>query len=456
MRQHLPTSEQVVEPSKGPLGWWYRLAAPPDPSANASAAARAVARRGQLASLLLLAIIVLGVAALPIGVYTLHTNPIILPALVIGILGCGVAALFNRRGMVIVVAILLVLLLDAGYTAIVLGAPIDGPDLAIFDLFVFSELVAVSLMAPVNVFFVAVFNSCVILATLFLAPHTPALAQTLTTDAAYDVIARPVALQVIVAVVTYLFARGEERAIQRADRAEEIAALEARELDRTRQIEQGVEQILQTHVRAANGDYTARAALGQNNILWQVAVSLNNLLSRLQRSAQAEFELQRVTQEIGRLTSAIQNARAGRQPLWPAPSKTVLDPLIAELAPPRAANAGPAAPPIATGWRSNPSIPNGVSGQLGAATPRPTSGNLGRMEPSTTSPYSAPYPSAYPPAAPDRAPDRIADNRLPYGPPAQPNTYPNAQPNVYPSPNGDAWWTQLPDEEANSGWPNGR
>jgi len=442
-----------VEPSKGPLGWWYRIVAPPDPPPNASAAARAVARRGQLASLLLLAIIALGVVALPIGVYTLHSNPIVLPALAIGIVGCGIAALFNRRGMVIVVAILLVLLLDAGYTAIILGAPIDGPDLAVFDLFVFSELVAVSLMAPVNVFLVAIFNSAVILATLFLAPHTPALAHTLASSAAYDVIARPVALQIIVAVVTYLFARGEERAIQRADRAEEIAALEARELERTRQIEHGVEQLLQTHVRAANGDYTARAALGQNNILWQVAVSLNNLLSRLQRSAQAEFELQRVTQEIGRLVNAIQNTRAGRHPVWPAPSKTPLDPLIVELAP-RGTNAGPAA---VGGWRSNPSHPNPNSGQLSAAPARPTASALGRPDSAPPTPYGAPFPNAYSAAAPDYP----ADERSPFAQPSQPGAYPypqvNAQPNVYPGPADEAWWTHLPDaDDDNTRWPRER
>lgn len=431
-----------TDSSKGPLGWWYRLAAPADPPANATAQQRTLARRGRLASLLLLVIIVLGLVALPAGIYTLHTNPVLLPTLVAGILGCSVGIIINRRGLVIVVAIFLVLLLNGGFTSVSLGAPIDGPGVAVFDLFVFSELVAVALMSPINVFFVAIFNSIIISLTLLLAPHTPGLAHALASPGSYDLFTSPIALQIGVAVVTYLFARGEERAIQRADRAEEIAALEARELERTKQIEQGVEHLRQTHMRVANGDYSARAALGQNNILWQVAVSLNNLLSRLQRSAQAEYELQRVTQEIGRLTSAIQDARAGRQPLWPAPSKTSLDPLIAELAPARAANPGPVDPPIATGWRNNPpSFPNG-GGQLGA--PRPTSGNLGRMEPTTPSPFSAPYPAAYPPATPERA----ADPRSPYAAPAQPN--------VYPSPNADPWWTQLPDDQRGDGWSDGR
>ncbi len=435
MRQTV--GQPVSEPTKGPFGWWYRLAAPPDPPPNASTNERAIARRGQLASLLLLAIIALGAAALPIGAYPLNSNPAILPALIVGIVGCGVAVLLNRRGLVIVVAIFLVLLLDAGYTAIALGAPISGTDVAIFDLFVFSELVAVSLMPPVNVFIIAFFNSAVILLTLLLAPHTSDLAQTLSTSAAYDVIARPIALQVVVAVVTYLFARGEERAIKRADRAEEIATLEQRELERTRQIEQGVEQLLQTHVRAANGDYSARAALGQNNILWQVSVSLNNLLNRLQRSSQAEFELQRVSQEIGRLVTAIQSARSGRQPLWPAPSKTPLDPLILEIVP-RAETSNPGASPN-PGWRSSPSYPGAMNAPTAGAGPRGTSGNLGRLDIPPPSPYGAPpTPGAYPPAGPNRA----SEERSTYRAPANPN--------------GDPWWTDQSDNPGPAGWPNGR
>src|SRR5690349_22119005 len=46
--------------------------------------------------------------------------------------------------------------------------------------------------------------------------------------------------------------------------------------------------LFRSHVRAANGDYTARAPLGQDNLLWQIASSLNNLLSRLQRSRSEE------------------------------------------------------------------------------------------------------------------------------------------------------------------------
>ena len=42
---------------------------------------------------------------------------------------------------------------------------------------------------------------------------------------AYDVIIQPIGLQIMVAVVTYLWVRSALRAIARAERAEEVAEL---------------------------------------------------------------------------------------------------------------------------------------------------------------------------------------------------------------------------------------
>ena len=101
--------------------------------------------------------------------------------------------------------------------------------------------------------------------------------------------------------------------------------------DQKRQLDIGIQQILQTHVRAANGDYSARAPLGQDNILWQIASSLNNLLSRLQRSGQAEHQLRRTDEEIRRLAAAIDDAQAGRKPIWPAPTGTAADLILERI-----------------------------------------------------------------------------------------------------------------------------
>jgi hypothetical protein len=133
---------------------------------------------------------------------------------------------------------------------------------------------------------------------------------------AYDVIVQPVGLQIIVAVVAYLWVRSALRAIARADRAEEVAELQRRDAERTHQLETGMQQLLQTQVRAANGDLMERANLSQDNVLWQVGVSLNMLLTRLQRAgreaSRAESENQQLRGEVVRLTKALREARAGR------------------------------------------------------------------------------------------------------------------------------------------------
>lgn len=155
-----------------------------------------------------------------------------------------------------------------------------------------------------------------IIAVILFQPHTPELNMLLASGMALDVVAQPIALQIIVALVTYLWVRSAQRAIARADRAEEIAELKQREAERTHQLETGIQQLLQTQVRAANGDLMARAHLSQDNMLWQVGVSLNMLLTRLQKSgreaSRAEYENQQLRKEVARLISSVREVRADR------------------------------------------------------------------------------------------------------------------------------------------------
>jgi hypothetical protein len=111
-----------------------------------------------------------------------------------------------------------------------------------------------------------------------------------------------------------------------------MADLEHAYAAQRQQLEVGVQQILQTHVRIANGDYSARAPLTKDNVLWQIAVSLNNLVTRLrtsnQEAGQAAYELARQNDEIQRLATALRDLQANRRPVWPAPTGTAVDQLI--------------------------------------------------------------------------------------------------------------------------------
>ena len=138
---------------------------------------------------------------------------------------------------------------------------------------------------------------------------------------------------------------------------EEIMALQAAITKQKQELEDGIQQILETHVHVANGDFTTRAPLTQDHLLWQIAYSLNNLLARLQRLSQAEAELQQTKlefrQQIGstqahaqqikaelqqiyvetqHLVETLRDAKMRERPIRVYSSRTLLDPLCRELA----------------------------------------------------------------------------------------------------------------------------
>ena len=356
--------------SRGPLEWWYRLTSPADPPENASLTEREVARRGRLTSATLLIVILLLLAAYPVAF--LGPNHILAFVLLIPLSIDLVALFLNRAGKITAAGYVVVLGIEVG-----VGLSIIGPAtsiglttylLAQFDLLVQAEFVAVSLLRPRSVLWLAGLHIVLIVVGITFLPHTPEFSSMFAVNG-YEVFLRPITLQIIVAVVTYLWVTGAQQAIQRADRAEEIAALEQREIERQqreieekRQLDLGIQQILQTHVQVANGNFSARAPLGKDNVLWQIAYSLNNLLARLQGYSQmrtqlqrmqtenynlykalqstssAEHELQRTREAANRLIEALKQPRSGRIPPSSLQSGTIIDSVVMQLS-------NPAAPP---------------------------------------------------------------------------------------------------------------
>jgi hypothetical protein len=179
----------------------------------------------------------------------------------------------------------------------------------------------------VSVFPVALSNILFIIAVLALMPRTPALNMMLSSDMAYNTIVQPVSLQIVVAVVSYIWVRSALRAIARADRAEEIAQLQRREAEllrhdaeRTRQLDMGSEHLLHVLVRAANGDRAVRANLPPQHLLWRVGNALNLLLTRLRRADQTAHEIQQLREANDRLTQRAYEAKmASQQPVRTSP-----------------------------------------------------------------------------------------------------------------------------------------
>lgn len=316
----------------GLLEWWYQKAAPQEPE-NSTPQDRERVRAGRLSSILLFIMLCFGLVQVPNAFES--TNPAFTPILITAItITCGTLIL-NRLGYVTVVGITLVIVIEAAFILIVItGTPTNPNTLTAFYLIVVTELLAVSLLTPKSVFLVAACNAVFTLADIVFKPHASSLVLATPTNY-YNVIIGPIALQVTVALVTYLWVQGARLAIERAER---VAALESALAERDReaaeqkqQLELGIQQILQTHIQAANGDFNVRAPLARENVLWQVAHNLNNLLSRLQRATQFEHDLQRIEGEAVHLADVVRRAREMRRPIPASKSGTLLDPLAQEL-----------------------------------------------------------------------------------------------------------------------------
>lgn len=316
------------------VNWWLRLTSSGWDKPQVTIEEREHARRSRLASWIILGCLVADAVLGPLG--GSDTGSLI--AIVAVGIALVVACMLNRRGLVTIAAGLIVIIISVAVIEALTSEPggllVDA--LPAYDLLVVSVVVAASILPRAAAFWVAAINVALICLDFFLQTPSQGLLDDLKTYPSptlgiLSLLGRPIALQIVVATVAYLWVRGTTDAIARADRAEELAELERRQLEQRRQLELGVQQLLETHVRLANGDYSARANLTQDNQLWQVGASLNNLIVRLQRAGQAEYLYRRTEEESRRLVQAIDQARAGRRPIWPAPSGTPIDLIIERI-----------------------------------------------------------------------------------------------------------------------------
>lgn len=338
VKQVLPSRRATSEERPtGLLSMWYRLTSPRQPADSAPFQERELFRRGRTGSQISIILFLLLFVSFPAALA--GSNSLLIGILIANLFVLCLALLLNRLGQVNLAGILVVLSIMAAPTTNIVTTPggINTSALPIFSLLVLSLMCAVSFLSPVWIFVVAAINVFFTLFVFIVLPSTGELHHQLQT--AFPGIATPIVLsQVIVSIVAYIWVSGARRAILRADRAEEIAALERRELERQQseieqkqQLDTGVQQLIQTHMQVANGNFAARAPLMKENVLWQVAYSLNNLLARLQSYQQINVQQQKNQEALHYLISAIQRAKKEGEPLQVQRTGTPVDALIIEL-----------------------------------------------------------------------------------------------------------------------------
>ncbi|HEU5200173.1 MAG TPA: hypothetical protein VFU32_11080 [Ktedonobacterales bacterium] len=294
---------QQVSPQSAParfMAWWYAKSAPPQPPPEASLQKKDLARRGRIASILLLLTIGVSLCILfPSGLFqfAFSHRPFLLIISVALVIICTGMVYLNRLGLTTLVGVVLILGNTVGNCYSILGpGKVLLTNVQLFDTLAISLLFAVALLPPWGVFLTAAGNLLVTAGVLNMFPHEAAV-----TPHIANVISRAASVEVSIAVIAFLLVQIMRQAIARADRAEEIGKLQKALLkqehavaDQKRALDASILQIIDTQRLVANGDLDARVPLTQENVLWEVAGSLNNLLNRMRRGIQAEQELAQV------------------------------------------------------------------------------------------------------------------------------------------------------------------
>lgn len=312
------------------FSWWYRFTTAPGLPKENNLYFHDLVRRTRLASGILFFLLLLTLLALPFVIIT-HNISLISIALVNLVIN-GLALLLNRKGKIGIVGILLVSWLELAYFVAFVADPnsLTLYHIPTFDLLIIPELVAVCLLPAASVFIVAGINCVFVGTSIAYQPHTTDLSHSFAASY-YGIIAHTAVLQIIVAVITFLWVRGTMQTLTRADRSKEIALLQNEMKEQKQQLDNGMQQIQQALTHIANGHFNIRITMSSENVLWNISNALNTLFARFYALRKSQQELQQTDLEILRLTQAIHLARTGKPVTWPLPNKGHLDPLLREL-----------------------------------------------------------------------------------------------------------------------------
>ena len=376
--------------------WWLSIASSSTANPQRTLEERELARRSDLIAWLALGLLGGLVMVSPIAI---GDNIAALSFLCFFALQIAAISL-NRAEHITPAGIILVISMNAAIFAYMWSSPLGLTmgQLPNYDAFSVSVVIAASVLPRRSAFVVATLNSVLIMADYLIRPHNAnviadaALYPSVTAQTV-SLLVRPIALQFVMALIAFLWVRSTDRAIRRADRAEEVALLEFRELEHTRTLEEGVRYLHQTLAQWAQGNVTGRVPAMPLELLEQVRNDLNAFIERFGPVTDATNYLRRLQHEVGRFTNALENWVYGRPTIWPESSGTPLDHAI-ELLRPYVGR-----PP------SQPLSPPGPSRPTGAPQFRP-----GTMPPASPKRSDAPRPS-YPPRPPYMSP--------PFGPSQQ-------------------------------------
>ena len=319
------------------LRWWYSISLPQQ-DVGTSPLQRERIRYAKLTSAFLLLISLMVLPTAPIMIFDSPRSPSSPPLAIGMICFLCISFILGRMRLQIPSAICIIGCISLSVIGPLVTNPLDPTLLPLFNTLVIIIILAGALMPAVAALIV---GGCSCFATILIAtfqPHTAAYQRMMDQRLFTVSLLLPVIIQIVVAVVVYVIMRNLNLAIRRADRAEEIAQLrqelmkQAQErANEQEQLAKGIEVIAQVHAQIANGDFRTRVPLRADNVLWQVAVPLNNLLNRLQGTKEQAEKFERMNAAIAQALQRMQRAKRTGEPIQMAPTGTPVDLLMMEF-----------------------------------------------------------------------------------------------------------------------------
>lgn len=319
------------------LIWWHRLTTPPHFDTISSQQERV--RYAHLISNFSLVIAFLLLLFLPLSI-TLDEGLFYADNLdsLVPILFIFATLICNRRGWQSLAGICCVACVSSAILLPLFSGSLDISHLLLMAALTLPVVLAGSVLPPVWSLVVATINCFLIVLVLFSMPPAAPLASIFQEDLP-PILMTLLSLQIIVAIVIFSIMNNLLVAIKRANRAEEVAALQTKIASQTRELaemnlhlEEGINKIAQIHAYVANGNLDARVSLSDGNVLWSVAVPLNNLLNRMKSWKNEVDQQQYLKQSVGQIVKDLQQARINPRQLPPIRrTGTYIDPLLQEI-----------------------------------------------------------------------------------------------------------------------------
>lgn len=322
---------------KSLLAWWYRVSLPKR-GPDTTPAERERTRYARLTSAFSPVLFFLTLLTAVYGVLT-SINPVAPVIEVTALVVATFALICNKLGFNVVAALLLLSSTTINSVGNLVTNPLDPVFVPIFCVLVVTVVLAGSLMPPVYALVIAGLNCVVIILVAIYQPHTPAYNHWLSIGYGSLMIGVPIGLQLVVGIVTYVILSNLIATIRRADRAEEIVALQKeiveyqrRRNEEREQLEASINAMAEVYTAIANGNLDARVPVRPDSALWQVAMPLNTLLGRAQQWKKQADQWERTLRAVKYVQQELQQGRRQRVPvIFQQPTETPVDLLLPEI-----------------------------------------------------------------------------------------------------------------------------